>query len=357
MVAKVAVEKLDTPCVLIDVAIVRRNIDRYQSYCTKAGLSLRPHIKTHKLEQIARWQQEAGAVGITCQKIGEAEVFAAAGFADILVTYNIVGPAKLARLVKLAGQVDNLAVVADSETVIAGLSAAFADAPKPLEVLVECDTGLRRCGVQTPAEAARLAKLIAATDGLDFGGLMTYPPPGAIAEVEEFLVAAKAQCEQLGLSCRRVSSGNSPDMWNMAGQKAVTEVRPGTYVYNDRSMVAFGVCGRTDCAISVLATVVSTPAPGRAVIDAGSKVLTTDLLNQADYGGLFDYSQVRVAALSEEHGHLLFASNTAPFKVGARVRVLPNHACVVSNMLDSVYLLDRDGYAQQAPVIARGKVA
>jgi D-serine deaminase-like pyridoxal phosphate-dependent protein len=169
---------IETPAFVVDEAVALRNIMTFQAHCNAKGLTLRPHIKTHKLIHFAKAQAEAGAIGITCQKIGEAEVMAEAGLEDILITFNILGEAKLKRLRALSGKVARLAVVADSAEVVAGLNEAFADAAKKLRVQVECDTGAGRCGVQTPEAAVDLAARIAASKGLEFGGLMTYPAPG-----------------------------------------------------------------------------------------------------------------------------------------------------------------------------------
>lgn len=343
----------ETPAVLVDLAVVRRNIARFQSYADAHGLKVRPHIKTHKLPAVARMQLAAGAVGITCQKVSEAEAMVAGApeIGDVLITYNIVGAGKLARLAALARRVA-LSVVADSEAVIAGLSATFAPEPKPLTVLVECDTGARRCGVDRPERAAALAQVIAASPGLVFGGLMTYPPAGGAAAVEAFMVEAKARIEAGGLAVPVITSGGTPSMMQAAEAPVTTEYRPGTYVYNDRSLVERGVCGWDDCALTVLATVVSVPAPGRAIIDAGSKTLTSDLLGLSGYGHVLGRPDIAIDQLSEEHGRLV---NDGPIglAVGETVRIVPNHACVVTNMVDAVYALD-DGRLERWPVPARG---
>jgi D-serine deaminase-like pyridoxal phosphate-dependent protein len=348
-------QTLDTPCVLIDLDVAERNIRRFQDHCDRNGMALQPHIKTHKLPQLARAQVEAGAVGITCQKIGEAEVMAAAGLDDILITYNIVGEAKRERLAALAGKV-RLSVVADSPAVVDGLSATFAPLDTRLDVLVECDTGAGRCGVQSPAEALALARRIDAAPGLALAGLMTYPPMGDQARVEAWLGQAKAALTGAGLPCPRVSTGGTPNMWRCQDVPSATEHRAGTYVYNDRSLVAAGVCTQADCALTVLATVVSRPTETRAIVDAGSKVLTSDLLGLEGFGMVAGQPDVRVAALSEEHGTLDLSASTFRPAVGDRLRIIPNHACVVSNMVDTVWTLRGGTPAGQWPVAARGMV-
>ena len=346
---------IDTPAVLVDLDIAEANVRGFQSYCDRHGLALRPHIKTHKLPRLAQYQLQQGAIGITCQKITEAEAMVAGGdMRDILITYNILGAEKVARLRSLAQQV-KLSVVADSMVVAQGLSAGFADAQTPLPVLVECDTGAHRCGVATPEEAAHLARDINALPGLRFAGLMTYPPTGGAAHVADWLGRAKQLIEAEGLSVPVISSGGSPDMWQAHDMPLATEYRIGTYIYNDRSLVSRGTCNWADCALTVLATVVSTPTENRAVIDAGSKVLTSDLLGLAGYGHVCDRPDLCIDQLSEEHGRITCAGPTG-LKVGDQLRIVPNHACVVSNMLEHVVLMRGNHILGREPVSARGQV-
>ncbi len=345
----------ETPALVIDEAKALRNIARFQAHCDRNGLKLRPHVKTHKSVRFARAQVAAGAVGITCQKIGEAEVMAACGMDDILITYNIVGEAKLDRLRALAGRVKSLSVTADSTAVIEGLAAAFKTAPRPVHVLVECDTGGRRCGVRTPEAAVELARTIAACPGLGFGGLMTFPAIAGQRRVTDFMHAAKAGIEAHGLRCAEVSSGGSPDMWHADSGGVLTEYRAGTYVFNDRSLVARGTCAWSDCAAHVVATVVSVPAETRAIIDAGSKVLTSDLLGLDGFGHIIGRPGMRITGLSEEHG-VVRCDPDDRLRVGNRVRIIPNHVCVVTNMLDFAWLQREGDELAVLPIDARGKV-
>lgn len=348
--------EIETPAMVISEGIALKNIQKFQAHCDAVGLAFRPHIKTHKSVRLARAQLAAGAVGINCQKIGEAEVMADAGIDDILITYNIIGSAKLARLRSLADRVARLAVTADSLVVVEGLSLAFADAPAPLSVFVECDTGGGRCGVQTPDAAVRLANEIAVRPGLAFAGLMTYPAKGGQGDVAQFMSETVSALEAAGLDCPVVTSGGTPDMWQAVPLGVVTEYRAGTYIYNDRSLVAYGTCTYDDCAAFVLATVVSTPAPGRAIIDAGSKALTSDLLGLEGHGHVLEHPNARIVGLSEEHGIVEYGRDDA-FKVGDRVRIIPNHVCVVSNMFDAAWLDRADGSGlEPLPIDARGRV-
>ena len=294
----------------------------------------------------------AGAVGITCQKIGEAEVMADAGLADIFLPYNILGRAKLERLKALHGRV-TLSVTADSRDTLEGLAATFTDTGHPLSVLVECDTGMGRCGVQSADEAVALAKVIDKAGGLSFGGLMTYPAAGRAAEAEAWLAGAKRALAASGLACDRVSSGGTPDMWRSADTSVVTEYRPGTYIYLDRYQVAKGVGTLDDCALTVLATVVSHPTPNRAILDSGSKALSSDTLGLKDFGELLGVPGALVTGLSEEHGTVTLSDN-AGLRIGERVRVVPDHCCVVTNLFNEVTLIDGETILETMPVAARG---
>lgn len=349
------IDSIETPAFVVTEAVALRNIRALQDHCDRVGLHLRPHIKTHKLIRFAKAQVAAGAKGITCQKIGEAEVMAEGGLDDILITYNILGPAKLARLRALSDRLARLAVTADNAEVVAGLSAAFVAAPRPLEVLVECDTGGRRCGVQDPQEALALARGITAAPGLNFGGLMTYPAAGGAKEAARFLHAARDLLHENGLECPTVTSGGTPDMWASEAGGVLTEYRAGTYIFNDRSLVKRGTCGWEDCAGQVLATVVSTPTPDRAVIDAGSKVLSSDLLGLTGHGHVLGHPEIQITGLSEEHG-VLEVDPSRPLVVGQRIRIVPNHVCVVSNLFDRLWIEGADGGLEQVPVDARGRV-
>ncbi|WP_170417205.1 D-TA family PLP-dependent enzyme [Ruegeria atlantica] len=345
---------IDTPAVLVDLDIAEANIDRFQAHCMKHGLAVRPHIKTHKLPMLARRQLEAGAIGITCQKVSEAEAMIAdGGIDDVLVTFNILGDAKLARLRALSEKV-KLSVVADNIETIDGLSKFFADTPTPLGVLVECDTGAARCGVTTPEQARDLARYIDSQPGVSFLGLMTYPPVGQEGAVQEWLTRAKREIEETGLPVRVVSHGGSPGMWQAQDVPVATEYRIGTYIYNDRSLQARGICTWEDCALSVLATVISVPTENRAVIDAGSKVLTSDLLGLEGHGYVIGRPDILVEGLSEEHGVL--KADKINLKVGERIRIIPNHACVVTNMVDQIEAIRGDYTLGSIPVAARGKV-
>lgn len=347
-------DDIETPAFVVNEARTLANISKFQAHCDAAGLKLRPHIKTHKSIRFAKAQVEAGAIGINCQKIGEAEIMADGGLQDILITFNILGASKLRRLRALAERV-TLRVVSDNAVVLTGLSEAFADAPSPLRVLVECDTGAARCGVQSPEEAVRLARMIVKSPGLVFEGLLTYPAVGGHADVVRFMTAAKDELTSAGIACPTISSGGSPDMWQSETGGVITEYRIGTYVYNDRSLVARGTCSWVDCAGHVLATVVSRPTATRAVIDAGSKALTSDLLGLDGHGYVVGHPDVKIVGLSEEHG-VMEVGEDCNLKVGDRVRIVPNHVCVVANMFDKAWLQTEAGDCVKMSTDARGCV-
>lgn len=345
------IDALSTPCVLIDADKMKANIQRAQDYADTHGFTLRPHIKTHKIPAFAYLQIEAGARGITCQKLGEAEVMANAGLDDILISYNIIGFDKLSRLAALARKI-KLTVAADSRFTVDGYNAVAETTGATFDVLIECDTGGGRCGVQTSDEAVTLAAAL--RGGARFAGLMTYPATGKTEEMSEWLRAAIAAFDKAGVTVETVSAGGTPDMWKAHTVACLTEYRPGTYIYMDRSQVAAGSAMMQDCALTVLTTVVSKPRPDRAIIDAGTKVLTSDILGMDGFGHIPSCPQAHVSGLSEEHG-ILRAESGLP-EIGDRVQIVPNHACVVSNMFDTVYLVSGGHVLDALPVAARGKV-
>ena len=355
LAAKIARE-YGTPCAVIDMDRVERNIARVQVACDTAGVANRPHIKTHKSPLLAQMQIAAGAKGVTCQKIGEAEVMAEAGIDDILISYNLIGEEKMARLAALQTKA-HMTVAADNSTVIAGLPQAAATSGRPLSVVVECDTGHKRAGVETPTEAIALAREIASSRGLKFAGFMLYPTETGWTEAQKFYDEALAGVRALGLDAAMVSTGGSPNLKNLGKLKGATEHRPGTYIYNDRMQVAAGVAEWDDCALNIYSTVVSRAGPDRGILDAGSKTLTSDPGGGLEgYGLILEHPEAKIARFAEEHGFLdLARSNTRPV-VGDVVRIVPNHVCVVVNMMDEVVMVRGDEIIGTLPVAARGKL-
>ncbi|PZX13655.1 D-serine deaminase-like pyridoxal phosphate-dependent protein [Palleronia aestuarii] len=342
---------VETPALLIDLDRAEANMKRAQDYADAHDLPLRPHIKTHRLPRFAKAQITLGARGITCQKLGEAEVMADAGIADILVTYNILGTAKLDRLADLHARI-RIAVVADNAPVIEGYQARFDDPDHPLGVMVECDTGAGRNGVQTPEEALVLARMIDAAPGLRFLGLMTYPPRDD--RVGARLAGMKEAIEADGIAVREISSGGSPGLYSAHETAGITEYRPGTYIYSDRMQVAAGLGTLEDCALSVLATVVSRPTAERAVLDAGSKALAADLSALPGHGHVMGHPDAVLTGLSEEHAVVDISACKDFPAIGEKVRIVPNHACVVTNLFDSARMIRGSGVEETVRIAARG---
>jgi len=354
--------ELDTPCVLIDLDQAERNIRRMQETAKKAGVKLRPHTKTHKSAYFARMQLEAGAAGITCAKLGEAEVMANAGFRDILIAYPLIGPHKMERLAALAARVDRLILSLDSYEVAEALSAVGDRLNRPLEVYLEVDTGQHRVGRQPGADASQFARGLDRFTGLRLAGVMSHAGPTwkgqdeaanlAFARQEvAWLTEIKAA---LGRPDLEVSVGATPTAHLVGQAEGVTEMRPGTYIFYDRNSMSLGLASEADCAMRILTTVVSQTAPDRAVIDAGSKSLAMDPHRDGGHGHVVGFPQVSVARLTEEHGQLEFPK-AAPLRVGQRLQVIPNHVCPAINLFDKVYGVRGGRVVSEIPVDGRGQ--
>jgi len=349
------VAELDTPAVTVHLDVMESNIRRVHAHLARHGLANRPHIKTHKIPAIGKLQMGAGATGITCQKLGEVEVFTDAAVADdVLLTFNVLGRGKTERLMALSRRLKRLAVVLDNEVVARGLSDAAVLHGGEVPFLVECDTGFGRNGVQSPQAALDLARTAMKLPRLRFEGLMTFPTRDP--ETRQFFTRALELFGQAGIPVPVVSGGGTPALFRAQDVPMLTEHRAGTYIYNDVMVVASGTATWDDCAMRVRATIVSRPTDTRAVIDAGTKVLTSDQYTVKGYGHLMEYPEAVIAGLSEEHGIVDLAGCRERPKVGDVVSVVPNHCCVVSNMVDEVYGV-RDGKLEVTwPVAARGAV-
>lgn len=344
------IHDLDTPVTVVDLDKMEANITRLQRHLDSHGIAGRPHIKTHKIPEIAMMQVAAGAVGITCQKIGEAEVMADGGIDDILLSYNIVGASKLSRLTRLVRRI-KLSVTADSAYTVQGISEAADHANVDIDVLVEFESGFQRCGVQSPEEATELALLIDRLPGVRFAGLMTYP---STENTDAFSRETKALLRVHGVDVEHVSGGGTPVMWKAQTFTEVTEHRAGTYVYGDRKIVDTGAMTFDDVALSVITTVVSRPTGDRGILDGGTKTFTSDLLGLEGHGYVVDYPDAHIYAQSEEHGHVDFSRCESRPKIGDRVTVIPNHCCVVSNLFDKIVGVRGGEVEVEWPVKARG---
>jgi D-serine deaminase-like pyridoxal phosphate-dependent protein len=351
------VREFGTPSVVIDLDRVERNIARVQAVCDRAGVANRPHIKTHKSPVLARMQVKAGAKGVTAQKLGEAEVMHDGGIGDILVSYNLIGAARSGQLAALVRRGAGLTVAADNPVTLAAYAEAAKDAGRDLGVVIECDTGRKRAGVETADEAVQLARLIKDTPGLAFRGLLFYPTETSWQQTQAFHDTAAAGVRDLGLEPVIVSTGGTPNLVNVGKLKGATEHRAGTYIFNDRMMVACGAATLDDCALTVYTTVVSRAAPERGILDAGSKTLTADPGGGLDgFGQILEYPQARIHAFSEEHGFLdLSRTNERP-QIGEVVRVIPNHVCVVVNMVDRMIAVRGEQIVDVLDVAARGRL-
>lgn len=360
-------KELSTPALTIDLGILEANLDRMAHYCNEHGLGLRPHTKTHKTPELARMQVDRGAVGLTVAKVGEAEVMADAGLDDILVAYPIWGVEKLRRLAMLA-RGRNILLSLDNEATAHELSRAMAAQDATIGVLVEFDSGVGRCGLEPGVACVELAAKVAKLEGLRFRGLMTYY--GNIWGTEEerraeaALVAGRVghvlrAFEEARMPTEIVSGGSTPAALLTEIIPGITEIRPGTYVYNDLNTLYQGVCGLNDCAARVVTTVVSTAVPGRAILDAGSKTLSSDLLQsgpKSGYGYIVEAPDAKLFSLSEEHGSVDITNSARGLHVGEVVTVIPNHVCTCVNMHDEVFLLRDEQVVGQWRIAARGKV-
>ena len=376
------VDSLRTPAVLIDRARALRNLDRMQQAATARGIRLRPHAKTHKSPLVARWQIERGAVGICCAKLGEAEVFAEAlrpgsgqaGLLDIRLPYPI-NPVNADRVLALLDRA-HLSFIVDHPAVARQWSDAMSRAGKRVEVLVKVDVGFHRCGIDPSSAAVSMIKEVASLPGLRFKGLLSHAGHAYHAHSEDELCRiAKdeaATMRELADRCRRdgvavdeISAGATPPARFSLQQDGFTEFRPGNYVYFDRTQVALGAATVADCALTVLATVVSKPAPDRIILDSGSKTLTNDGARGftpspgqgavLDRDGLVD-DNLLIERLSEEHATVKVLGGSTHLEPGDRVRVLPNHSCVVSNLVDQAWLVEGSS-VEPLPIAARGKIA
>jgi D-serine deaminase-like pyridoxal phosphate-dependent protein len=365
----VTLDSLRTPAVLIDKAKALRNLDRMQAEANARGIRLRPHSKTHKSPLIARWQIDRGAVGICCAKLGEAEVFVNAGITDIRLPYPL-NPANADRLVSLLNRAQ-LSFIVDHPDVARQWSEALLRRGKRADVLVKVDVGFHRCGIDAAASnAVDFIRGVAALEGLRLKGLLSHAGHAyhahsedelrAMAEDEARTMRTLAErCRKAGVTIEEISAGATPPARFSIQQKDFTEYRPGNYVYFDRTQVALGAATFDDCALTVLATVVSKPAADRVIFDSGSKTLTNDgargFTPAPGYGIVVDHPNLLIERLSEEHATVKAQDGNTPLEPGDRVRIIPNHSCVVSNLVDQAWLVDGRS-VEPLPIAARGRI-
>jgi D-serine deaminase-like pyridoxal phosphate-dependent protein len=362
------VEELPTPIAVVDLDRLEANIARLAAYAREHDIALWPHAKTHKMPPVGRMQLAAGAAGLTVAKVGEAEVMTSHELGPLLLHYPVYGADAWRRLAGVAAAT-SLTVAVDSYEAAEPMAAALADAGTRAEVLVEMDVGLHRTGVESPAAACALAQRLDGLHGLEPAGISCFPghvrgPSAdvarALAEVEARLAEAVDLLDRAGLRRDRVSGGSTPSMAMTHLTPSVNELRAGTYVFLDRTEVAFdGPLTLDDCALRVHATVISTAVPGNAVVDAGSK-----MLSDAAFGGpggegrgaVIDHPDVTIPVTNEEHGVCDVTRSTTSWHVGDRIQIVPNHVCTCVNLQD-VVCAARAGVVEHVwTVEARGKV-
>ena len=359
--------ELSTPALVIDLEIMETNLDRMAASCREQGVGLRPHTKTHKTPEVGRLQLERGAVGLTVAKVGEAEVMAQAELDEILIAFPIYGREKLLRLATLARQ-RKILVSLDAETTAQELSRAAVDQGSTVGVLVEFDVGFHRCGLAPGPACVELARTIEKLPGLKFRGLMTYfgnvwgTAEQRRQEAEQVagkVARALDEFSKARLPVEIVSGGSTPSAEFSHLIPGLTEIRPGTYVYNDLNTHYQGACRLEDCAVRIVTTVVSTAVPGRAIIDAGSKTLSSDLLSsgsKSGYGLVVEAPDAPLVKLNEEHGHLDITNSAHRFEVGEVLSVIPNHVCTCVNMHDEAFIARQGQVTGCWRVAGRGKV-
>jgi D-serine deaminase-like pyridoxal phosphate-dependent protein len=368
------ISNIPTPAVLVDAAKLKNNLETMQTAVTAHGKRLRPHAKTHKSPEIARMQIAQGAVGICCAKLGEAEVFAESGITDIRLPYPL-NPVNAERVFALADRVA-LSFIVDDAAVAAAWSDLAKARGRTLDVLIKVDTGFHRCGIDPQAaNAAAIVGLVAALPGLRFHGLLSHAGHGYAATSDANAAAIAAEEARIlrdlaaasGVGCKEISVGATPTARHSVCEAGVTELRPGNYAYFDRTQVSLGAAAWVDCALTVLARVVSRPARDRVILDSGSKTLTNDgargFSPAPGHGAVLrdlesaePEPSLLIERLSEEHANVRATDGASDLPTGALVRVIPNHSCVVSNLVDSVWLVDGMHVLSRLPVAARGRI-
>ncbi|MGD9898133.1 MAG: alanine racemase [Calditrichaceae bacterium] len=359
--------KIPTPALLILENRLVKNISDMQTLAETHSCKLRPHIKTHKSVDLALRQITAGASGITVAKLSEAEIMAEAGINDIFIANQITQHIKMSRLKELHRKI-RLIIGLDHPDQISVLEKTFHNTDKPLEVRIEIDSGLHRCGMAVDETLVTLAEKVQKTDWLETEGIFTHAgqsyAAGSTEEIMEIgihegaiMEKAARMLSQNGIKLKTVSTGSTPTVRWSAANPSVNEIRPGNYVFYDGIQVALGVCGPEKCSLFVMSTVISQPSENQIVIDAGSKALNLDRGAHSSslvsgYGTLINIDG-EIVRLSEEHGVIRLRS-PQPVKIGSPVIIIPNHACAVANLYEKYYLISHDKPITEIPVSARG---
>jgi D-serine deaminase-like pyridoxal phosphate-dependent protein len=354
------VNRVDTPAPIVLADVMQRNIDRMQAFAAEHNLNVRPHVKTHKCVEVGRRQVDAGAVGITAGNVGEAEVFAAAGFDDIFLAYPVWPSGTKGDRIRCLAQTVRMRVGVDNVAAIDALADAMGDEPDRLEVVVEIDCGARRSGA--PPTAAGDLALAADKRGLVPIGVYTYPGHGCVGprsrepaaqDQEAALTAAVRSFGDVAITAEVVSAGSTPTVAFSTGS-VITEIRPGEYVFCDLNNTRLGACEEDQIALFVAATVVSDWVPGQVILDVGTKALGREGTPELGYGGIAGKNAV-LAKLNEYHGFTAVPAGEERPSVGTVVPVVPNHVCPVVNSFEELIVTDTEGTMMQRwPVAARG---
>jgi len=356
-----------TPALVINDAIAQRNIDRVMNYVTQHNLTVRPHTKTHKSRDMARRQLDAGAVGLTVAKLGEAETYA--DFcSDLLVAYPTVDPFRSRRVAEMA-RTATMRVALDSIDGIDIMADAAQKAGSQVGVLVDLDVGLHRTGAQSVTESLALAQRVLHHNGsLRLDGLFFYPghitssgdqQVAELKKLQSLLEEHLDRWKQSGIEARIVSGGSTPTLFQSHRAPLVTEIRPGTSIYNDMNTVVGGNCELGDCSAALICTVVSTAVPGKVVVDGGSKTFSSDRnVSGPDFGHgyVLEYPTAKMVRLTEEHGELDVSTCERRPRLGERLTIIPNHICPCLNLQDSVWLQTADGTLRSLNIEARGRL-
>ena len=342
--------ELDTPAYVADLDVMERNIASMAEHCRNLDISLRCHTKSHKIPEIAHRQVRAGAIGICCQKLGEAEVMAAAGIENILIPYNIVGPRKVERLTRVSRRAEITVAVDDEITAHAISDRALHDGCR-VNVIIELDTGTKRCGVQSPEAAATLAERIMDLRGLVFKGIMVFP---SHPEAKEFVNETAERISRKGIPLEIISGGGTGGEKNSKAM-GCTETRSGSYIWEGMSRIGnSGMLSAERCACRMVVTVVSAPTPDRIIIDGGMKTFTS--YPPTPYGHIIEHPDAQIYAMSVEHGHVDVSRCAHRFKVGERLSVIPLHQEMTLNLHDELNGV-RGGQVEVIwPVAGRGRV-
>jgi len=352
------IHELDTPALVVDLDVMERNLSRMASYTKTHGLRLRPHTKTHKSPMLGARQLAYGAAGLTVAKVSEAEVMLASGAKDLLIAYPIYGPEKMRRLVEVARKT-TVTVSVDSVETARPIAEAAAAAGITIGILAEVDAGLHRVGVQ-PELFVEFLQGLAPLRGIELRGMAFYPghikspDSTALAALSTLIQGLVSEAAAAGFALPIVSGGTTPTMWHSHEVAGMNEIRPGTYIFNDRNVVLSGACTLGDCAATVIATVVSTSVPGQFVIDGGSKTFSSDRAAVEGFGMFLDAPDALFEKMNEEHGYVKHAGHKR--KVGERVRVLPNHICVAVNLHERIYGVRGEEVVESWTVEGRGKL-